>query len=209
MTKRIIFVVISILLLVLPLISCGKDTDVPDGMIKASKTEFYTMFVPENWYVVETNSDATLAQSKVDVLGTTELEPVTVNAMFWSIDQSLWGEDKQAEAQAEFYKKYQEDMKGTFADFTHIETKDSGYYTGAKEYTFGAKYGDIYYKYNMTVIIHNQIYYVITFNFPQSNLKRDADGKITPSESFEAAEFEDSKYADEIESVISNFKPEK
>ena len=207
MTKKIILVVLALLLLALPLASCGKKTDVPKGMIKASKTEFYTMFVPEDWYVVETNSDVTLAQSKSNVLGTTELEPVTVNAMFWSIDQALWG--KNDEAQAEFYKKYQEDMKGTFSSFTHIETKNSGYYEGATEHTFGAKYGDIYYKYHMTVIIHNQIYYVITFNFPQSNLKKGSDGKIVPSESFNAAEFDDSKYADEIEKVVSNFKPEK
>lgn len=207
MTKKIILILLSALLLIFPLCACGRETDVPKGMKKASSTEFYTMFVPENWYVVETNSDVTLAQSKVDVLGTTELEPVTVNAMFWSIDQALWGKDD--EAHAEFYKKYEEDMKGTFSDFTHIETKDSAYYTGAKEHTFGAKYGDIYYKYNMTVIIHNQIYYVITFNFPQSNLTKDADGKIKPSESFDKAEFEDKKYADEMENVISNFKPEK
>lgn len=201
--------VLATVLLIIPLASCGRDTDVPKGMKKASSTEFYTMFVPENWYVVETNSDVTLAQAKTDVLGTTELEPVTVNAMFWSVDQAFWGEDKASEAQAEFYKKYGDDMKGTFAEFVHIETKESGYYTGAYEYTFGAKYGDIYYKYNMTVIIHNQIYYVITFNFPQSNLTQDKDGNITPSESFEAAEFEDSKYADAIEDVVSNFKPQK
>lgn len=209
MKKRIVLVFLALVLLSLSLASCGRELDVPKGMKKASSTEFYTMFVPENWYVVETNSDVTLAQSKVEVMGTTELEPVTVNAMFWSIDQSLWGEDKQAEAQDTFYKKYIEDMKGTFADFTHIETKESGYYTGATEHTFGAKYGDIYYKYNMTVIIHNQIYYVITFNFPQSNLKRDSEGKITPSASFDEAEFEDSKYADDIENVVSNFKPQK
>ncbi len=207
MTKKIILSVLAVLLLILPLASCGKEGDVPKGMKTASKTEFYTMYVPEDWYVVETNSDVTLAQSKSNVLGTTELEPVTVNAMFWSIDQALWGKD--SEAQAEFYKKYQEDMKGTFSDFTHIETKESGFYAGASEHTFGAKYGDIYYKYNMTVIIHNQIYYVITFNFPQSNITRDKDGKITPSESFEAAEFDDSRYADDVENVVSNFKPEK
>lgn len=209
MKKKIILVLLSLLLLVLPLCACGRTTDVPKGMKKASSTEFYTMFVPENWYVVETNSDVTLAQVKVDVLGASELEPVTVNAMFWSIEESLWGEDKQEAAQAEFYKKYQEDMKGTFSEFTHIETKESAYYTGAKEHTFGAKYGDIYYKYNMTVIIHNRIYYVITFNFPQSNLEKDKDGKIKPSESFDKAEFEDSKYSDEIEDVVSNFKPQK
>ena len=52
--------------------------------------------------------------------------------------------------------------------------------TEEKGRAFGAKYGDIYYKYNMTVIIHNQIYYVITFNFPQSNLTKDADGNLKP-----------------------------
>lgn len=207
MKKRIILLVLAAILLVLPLTACGKNTDVPKGMKKASNTEFYTMFVPEDWYVVETNSDVTLAQSKSNILGTTELEPVTVNAMFWSVDKELWGKDD--EAQAAFYKKYEEDMKGTFSEFTHIETKESGYYTGAKEHTFGAKYGDIYYKYNMTVIIHNQIYYVITFNFPQSNLTKDENGNLKPSESFDKAEFDDSRYADAIEDVVSNFKPEK
>lgn len=213
MKKRVLAIVFSILLLVICLASCGKGTDVPKGMKEAQdKTNaFYTMYVPENWVVIETNSNVTLAQARDKILGSSDLKAVTVNAMFWGIENELLGEEKKPEAYKTFYEKYQEDMKATFKEFYNLtnleEDNASPYREDARVYSFVACYDNIYYKYNMTVIIHNQMYYVITFNFPQNNVTVGQDGNLVKTEKWEDAKFDDDKYKAEIEDVVSNFKP--
>lgn len=214
MKKRVIAIVFSIIILTLCLASC-KKSDVPDGMKEAQdKTNaFYTMYVPENWVVIETASNVTLAQARDKILGSSDLRAVTVNAMFWGIESDLLGDEKKPEAYKAFYEKYQEDMKETFKEFYNLtnleEDNTSPYREDARVYSFVACYDNIYYKYNMTVIIHNQMYYVITFNFPQNNVSVNENGEIVKTEKWEDAKFDDDKYKSEIEDVVSNFKPEK
>ncbi len=215
MKKRVLLVVLSVVILAMSLVACGKTSDIPKGMKVASEKNnaFYTMYVPEDWQIIETNSNVTLAQAKDNILGTTELKAVTVNAMFWGIDSSLLGEEKKEDAYKAFYEKYQSDMKGTFEEFYNLtnleEAHSSKYREGAKEYSFVAMFGNIYYKYYMTVIVHNQMYYAITFNFPQNNIKLDDNGNIVKSESWEDADFDDNRYSASIEDIVVNFKPEK
>lgn len=214
MKKRILATIFSIIILTICLASCGKS-DVPDGMKEAQDetNAFYTMYVPENWVVIETNSNVTLAQARDKILGSSDLRAVTVNAMFWGIETELLGEEKKPEAYKTFYQKYQNDMKLTFSEFYNLtnleEDNTSPYREDAKEYSFIACYDGIYYKYNMTVIIHNQMYYAITFNFPQNNISVDENGGVVKTEKWEDAKFDDDKYDAEIEDVVSNFKPEK
>lgn len=195
------------------MVGCGKETDVPDGMKLASNEEnkFYTMYVPEDWYVIETGSNVTLAQAQSKQMGgTTSLEPVTVNAMIFGIsDPELIGSDNIDKSCAEYYKTYQEQMAGTFKEFYNLTNLDeahaSPYREDARAYSFVALYNNIYYKYYMTVIVRGQTYYVITFNFPQNNVEADKDGKLIKTE-YEKAEFDDGDYNDEIKDVVSSFK---
>lgn len=214
MKKRVVAIVFSIIILCLCLSSCNQS-DVPNGMKEAQDetNAFYTMYVPENWVVIETASNVTFAQARDKILGTSDLRPVTVNAMFFGIDSSLVGNDKRDEAHKVFYEKYQEDMKESFKEFYNLtnleENHTSPYREDARAYLFVACADNIYYKYNMTVIIHNQMYYVITFNFPQNNVTIDETGEIVKTEKWEDAKFDDDKYKAEIEDVVSNFKPKK
>ena len=208
--KRALIILLSIIMLTLSLVACGKNGDVPNGMKVANDKSngFYTMYVPENWEVIETASNVTLAQAQVSELKTNKLTAVTVNAMFWQMDQNYETKD---EAYNGFFTSYDEQMKETFGEENYHplgEVANSPYYEGAKEYTYVAKYGDIYYKYVVTVIAYNKIYYAITFNFPQSNLKVDAAGTITPTENYEKADFDYIKsYNSAIDDIVSNFKP--
>ena len=64
MKKRVVAIVFSIIILCLCLASCNKS-DVPNGMKEAQDetNAFYTMYVPENWVVIETASNVTFAQA--------------------------------------------------------------------------------------------------------------------------------------------------
>ena len=165
MAKRILIVLLSVLILSLSLVACGKNGDVPDGMKVASndKNGFYTMYVPENWEVIETSSNVTLAQAQVKELSTNKLTAVTVNAMFWQMDKSYENKD---EAYNSFFESYNNQMKKTFGEENYHpqgEVANSPYYEGAKEITYVAKYDNIYYKYVATIIAYKQMYYAITF----------------------------------------------
>lgn len=208
MKKRVISVIFAVVILSLVLVSCGNKSDAPKGMKLASDESngFYTMYVPENWVIIETGSNVTFAQAQKKELRTDKLAPATVNAMFWQKDQNYETNEQAYEA---FFQEYNSQMKKTFGEenfFPQGEPSPSAHYEGAMEYTYVAKYDNIYYKYIATIILHKQNYYAVTFNFPQSNLTI-KDNKI------EAGKYEDAKfeyaeeYKDAVSDVVSNFKP--
>ena len=209
MKKRVLAIVFSILMLVICFASCGKNTDVPKGMKLAvadgeKENPTYTMYVPEEWEVIPTGSNATLAQAKDKFLNSPILSQVTVNATVWGIDNSVAGDNDKAFKK--YFEDYQTDMKATFDEFyvltdlsAEAPVNTSPYREDAREYVTASRFGDVYYKYHITVIIYNASYYVITFTFPQNNLDK--------IEKWEDAKFDDDKYSDEIEDIVSNFKP--
>ena len=212
MKKKIVAVIFAVIILSMTLVACGNNGDVPKGMKVASDDSngFYIMYVPENWLVTETGSNVTLAQSQEKELKTNKLAAVTVNSMFWQMDAETVKKTAE-EKYASFFATYNEQIKNTFGEerfHPQGEPAASAYYEGAQEFTYIAKYDDIYYKYVVTIIVHNQMYYAITFNFPQSNLEVDKDGNLTPTESYDKAEFDYVKnYSDSVSDIVSNFKP--
>lgn len=228
--KRFIAISISVIFLVLALASCGKDTDVPKGMKICEENDFYTMFVPESWEVIETNSDFGLAQAtSKTIVGTTgDLSNVTVNSVYYLIsDKGVEGETNE-ERNNRLFDDYFNKLKsqltgefdqvgdgsdantnnGLFKEFSASEPRDFTLgESSAREYVYTAKYGDLYYKYYTNVIIHEQNYYVITFNFPQN--VRQEGGEIVKDTSIEDVSFNDSQYKEDMQSIVDNFIPKK
>ena len=228
--KRFLAIAVSVIFIVLALVSCGKDTDVPKGMMICKKNDFYTMFVPEDgWEVIETGSDFGLAQAKSKtIVGTGgDLSNVTVNSVYYLIDdkgvEGETPEEKNNRLFSAYFDKLKQQLtgefdqigdgtsnegqKGLFTDFELGATKDFKVgENNAREYIYTAKYGDLYYKYYTTVILKTN-YYVITFNFPQN--VRQENGEIVKDTSIEDVTFNDSQYEDDMESIVNNFIPKK
>ena len=212
MKKKIAIVIFAVIILSMTLVACGNNGEVPKGMKVASDKSngFYTMYVPENWLVIETGSNVTLAQAQEKELNTNKLAAVTVNSMFWQMDAETVKKATE-EKYSSFFATYAEQIKDTFGESNFHpqgEPTASSYYEGAQQYTYIARKDNIYYEYIVTIIVHNQMYYAITFTFPQSNLVVDKDGNLTPTESYDKADFDYIKnYNDAVSDIVSNFKP--
>lgn len=113
--KRTIAIVISVIFIALALVSCKKNTDVPEGMYLATDNTFYTMFLPEGWEKIETGTDVTLGQATT---GKDKLNNVTVNALYWTITaEEIDGESDEDRANRlfdEYYNRYKSQLTGEY-----------------------------------------------------------------------------------------------
>lgn len=112
--KKIIAIIFSVALIALTLVSCNKETDVPEGMFLGTDNDFYTMFLPEGWEKIETGTDVTFAQAVSD----DKLTNVTVNALYWTISsEDVDGEtdeEKEERLFNEYYERYKGQLTGEY-----------------------------------------------------------------------------------------------
>ena len=212
--KRILALSLCLIIISLGLVACGGDSEVPKGMKRAKEdSKMYTLYVPESWVEIETNSDEALVQAKPEgVMGSAKLKPETVNAMIFAIndsilnDEKLTKEEKTEKAFSEYISEYKAQLGGVFTEISEFAEEESVRDDSAKTYVFTAKHNKIYYKYYMNVIVSSGYYFVVTFNFPQSNLALNEDESIKETTSVENAEFSDGDYLEIMDEIVENFK---
>ncbi|MBQ7353449.1 MAG: hypothetical protein IJW54_05535 [Clostridia bacterium] len=169
--KKLGLLIGALALICIMLVSCGESSDVPDGMMQASCSDFYTLYVPDSWQINQSTEAVVSAQPH-------ESERTNVSVMYWSTSQGY-------STHADFIKEYKAQLDLAFTGVTFIEegtkselglrypNKDtngndiSPY--DAKDYVYVAKLGKLWYKYHVTVAIDRGIFYVVTYTFLQDN----------------------------------------
>ena len=212
--KRILVLSLCLIIVSIGLVACGGDSEIPKGMKRAKEdSKLYTLYVPESWVEIETNSDAALVQAKPEgVMGSAKIKPETVNAMVWGVSEKILN-DKELDAEARINKafetyisEYKSQLNGAFTEISEFSEEETVRDDDARAYVFTAKHNKIYYKYYMNVIVSSGYYYVVTFNFPQSNLTLNEDGGFNESASLADAKFSDDEYREIMDEIILNFK---
>lgn len=212
--KRIIALSLCLIVISIGLVACGGDSEIPKGMKRAKEdSKLYTLYVPESWVEIETNSDAALVQAKPEgVMGSAKIRPETVNAMVWGVsdkiltDKNLDAEARINKAFESFIEEYKAQLNGAFTEISEFSAEETVREDDARAYVFTAKHNKIYYKYYVNVIVANSYYYVVTFNFPQNNLTLNDDGGFNEMETIADAKFSDDEYLEIMDEIILNFK---
>lgn len=212
--KKVISLILCVLALSLALVACGGDSEIPDGMKRAKEnSKIFTLYVPENWVEIETNSDVALVQAQTQgMLDSARLQPESVNAMAWPISESILkdatlnSEQKIEKAYQSYISDYKSQLGGAFTEVSEFTEGVSAREDG-RAYIFTAKHNKIYYKYYMNVIVSGSYYYTLTFNFPQKNLEEDKEnGGFKETVGVDKATFADSDYAEIMNEIVKYFK---
>lgn len=123
--KRALAIILSVITLALLLVSCNKNTSVPDGMEACTDNTFYTMFMPEGWKRIETGSDATLIQ----LVTKNGLSNVTANALYWQITaEDIENEEPEARNERLFnayFDKYKSQLTGEYDQLADGQNKNA------------------------------------------------------------------------------------
>lgn len=159
-----ISLLLAILMIALPLVSCSQNTDdAPDGMklITAdNEVVNYKLYVPDDW----TPSISTGAVGAY----CSNSDTTNVSVMAWNVDSS--------ETLDTWWDKYRKDFDLVFKDFelTSEETTTLGGVT-AKKYAYTAKLGEYTYTYVQCACLHFGMVYVMTFTTMPDLYEQHAD----------------------------------
>lgn len=162
--KKIIALLLAIVSLVLILASCGKNSDIPDGMKRASDTRIvdYELFVPESWIVdtpsFSANEDEDVQMLAVSMAHVSKSDRSNISIAQWNttINTStieLWWENE--------YKPDITNILGATITNEGEEMIIDG--KSAKKYEYSAKIGENTYKYMVVSTIRNGSIYVMTY----------------------------------------------
>ena len=149
--KRLTAIAIVLVMLCTLLVSCKKDTTVPDGMKLASgDSATYYLYIPEDW-VVDLSTAATSAH-------VSNSDKSNISVMAWSLPNTDDTVDTWHEAAVEEYKI-------TFTDYEEVSATEatvSGVF--AKDYVYTAKLGGEERQYRQVAAVKSGIVYVITYS---------------------------------------------
>ena len=173
--KKLLVLFGAMALVCIMLVSCGNDSEVPDGMMQASSSDFYTLYVPDSWQINQSNEAVVSAQPH-------ESERTNVSVMYWSTSQGY-------STHADFITEYKAQLDLAFTNVKFISegakselglrypNKDTNGNNispyDAKDYVYVAKLGKLWYKYHISVAIDRGVFYVVTYTFMQDNPQTD------------------------------------
>ena len=159
---RIIAMIAALAMLVMALVSCGKDKDTPPGMIKASDEQAdFTLYVPEKWTVDVVNAAVSAYYSKED--------PSSVSMMAWELDYSDSSVD-------DWWEINIAEVEKVFSNVEIIETEDTivdGLY--AKKYVYNAKLAEFDYTFMQVACVKNATVYLLTYSSVPENYETHLD----------------------------------
>ena len=149
--KRFTALAVMLVMLCTVLVSCKKDTTVPDGMKLASgDAASYYLYIPEDW-VVDLATAATTAH-----VSQTDRSNISVSA--WSLENA----DDTVDV---WYDTAVEELKVSHTDFEEVSVTEntlSGVY--AKDYVFTAKLGGEARQYRQVAAVRSGVVYVLTYS---------------------------------------------
>jgi hypothetical protein len=166
MKKKPLVLLFAILSLVFVLVSCGDESDVPDGMQLASDTKIvdYNLYVPEDW-IVDTNPALAVSMAHVSASDRSNISVAQWNLTTDTSTVDKWWENE--------YK--QQLIDSLNADIT-LEGKEiiiDG--KSAKQYEFSAVIDGTTYKYMVSATVRNGSIYVITYTSNEENYDKNLD----------------------------------
>lgn len=145
-----LLVIILAAVLVLSVTSCGKDKDVPAGMIKASGDEAdFTLYVPEKWTVDMATAAVSAYAGKDD--------PSSVSVMGWDLEYTDYSLD-------EWWEVNESENAKVFGDYETVSEEDltvDGLYAEKKIYT--ASLGDYEYRIMQVACVKKATVYLFTY----------------------------------------------
>ena len=147
----------------LTLVSCSKDTTVPDGMKLASgEAADYCFYVPEDW-IVDIQTAATSAHVSNN-------DRANVSVMSWELEHT----DDTVEA---WWEVNLESLKLGFTEYDEVKVEEDvmdG--THAVKYTYTAKLGEDEHKFIQAAAVRSGVVYVITCDaFPSDEFDSHAE----------------------------------
>ena len=176
MRKRILSLLFVIISLTVVLASCGKDSDIPEGMKRASDTKIvdYELFVPEAWIVdtpsFSSNDDKDIKKLAVSMAHVSTSDRSNISVAQWNTTANtsnvdLWWENE--------YKPEITSILGATITLEDKELIIDG--KSAKKYEYSAKIGETTYKYMVCATVSNGSIYVITYTSNEENYEKNLE----------------------------------
>jgi len=137
-------------LLCLPLAACAPDTDLPDGMIRATDgTTDFDLFVPDDWTVDLTGAAVSAYKSASD--------PTSVSVMSWALPHA-------DSTVGDWWETYKSEFEMVFSEFTLETDGEDTLLDGAaaKKYVYTGRLGENTYRYTQLASARGGIVYLLT-----------------------------------------------
>lgn len=176
MKKRILSILFVILSLTFVLASCGKDSDIPEGMKRASDTKIvdYELFVPEDWIVdtpsFSSSDDDDIKRLAVSMAHVSNSDRSNISVAQWNVTANT------STVEEWWEKEYKPDITSVLGATVTLED-DETIIDGksAKKYEFSAKLGETTYKYMVCATVRNGSIYVITYTSNEENYEKNLE----------------------------------